>query len=314
MSKNIAILGATSHIAKGLIFEFSKQKEEYKLILFVRNKEKLFKFLLEYNINVNLDILGFDDFNNHNYDVIINCVGVGTPTGYNSLEENILSLNEKYDNMVLNYLTLKKNTLYIYMSSGAVYGTEYEKPIDEDTVFPICVSKIGEKEYYAISKIYTETKHRALNYLNIVDLRIFSYFSRFVDLNANYLITEMVKAVKEKRIFKTNSVNITRDFITSEDLFNIIEKCMLKDKINCFFDVYSKSPVTKIELIDFFKKNFNMKVEYTDGKNILNVTGTKSLYYSTNRKASKIVDYTPIGTSIENIRKELIFLLKKHNE
>ena len=55
MKNRIAILGATSHIAKGLILNFIKSKEN-ELFLFARIPKKVKKFLQENNLPLNRHI------------------------------------------------------------------------------------------------------------------------------------------------------------------------------------------------------------------------------------------------------------------
>lgn len=311
--KKVAILGATSHVAKGLIYEFSKS-EEYCLFLFVRNKQKMEKFLEENSIStLNKIVLEFSELKMNLYDVIINCVGVGTPSGYINLEENILTLNEKYDNLVLEYIRERPTTKYIYLSSGAVYGKEYKRPIDEETTLNLAVNCIEESDYYLISKIYTEAKHRALKNYSIVDIRLFSYFSSFVDIDANYLTTEMIKAVISKEDFITNSNDIARDYISSGDLFQIITKIiMYKETINDYFDTYSKRFVRKSELLNLFNKKYGLKIKYTDSAKVVTVTGTKSEYYSLNRKLERVLGFVPTKSSEECIEHETDIILLKY--
>jgi len=301
----IAILGATSHIAKGLIYEFSN-KRDYEIVPFVRNKKKLELFIKENGIDYYGEIFEISEFGNLNYDVVINCIGVGTPNGYNDLEENILELNEKHDNKILEYIKKNPKTKYIYLSSGAIYGKEYFEPINVNTKLTVDVNNIVESDFYLISKLYTETKHRALSHLNIIDIRVFSYFSRFIDLDARYLVTDMIKAVQKNKTFETNKNDIVRDYVGAEDLVQMIEKIMEKDKINDWFDLYSLKPIKKSELIDLFVGELGMKVAYLDNSNAITVTGNKSEYYSLNRKAEEVLGYIPNYSSFDIIGRSVL--------
>lgn len=306
--KIVAILGATSHIAKGIIYEMSKQKKN-KLILFARNIDNLKKFLKSNNINETENIFLLEEFGKENVDIIINCIGVGTPAGYKKMKEDIICVNEKYDNMIIKYLEKNKSTIYIYLSSGAIYGKEHAKPIDKDIKLNVDVNNIAESDFYFISKLYTETKHRAMKELNIVDIRIFSYISKFIDLDSKYLLTEMIKCVIEKRPFFTNRNNISRDYVSQEELTCLIEKIIKRESVNDWIDIYSKQQVTKFQLIEYFQKKYGLEVIYENNVDILTVTGNKNEYYTLNKKAEELFGYVPNKTSldiIEEILKELI--------
>jgi nucleoside-diphosphate-sugar epimerase len=297
--KKIAIFGATGHIAKGLIYHFYKKKDVYELFLFARSHTKLEKFLFELGITGQISIHGFEDFENYQYDAIINGIGFGSPQKLKESFSEVFFLTEKFDNIILEYLKKNQEVLYINFSSGAVYGQTFQKAAEKDTCNSISVNQICPKDYYAIAKLNSETKHRALEHYNIVDLRIFSYFSRFIDLNIRYLVNDMINSIKEKKVFFTTRESIVRDFVHPEDLFFLIENCLSQDKINDVFDVYSLKPVSKLDLL----QEFNLKYEIKDDVDIINVTGIKNFYYSTNKRA-EMLGYRPRYKSIEVIKSE----------
>ncbi|OGS46372.1 MAG: hypothetical protein A2539_01150 [Elusimicrobia bacterium RIFOXYD2_FULL_34_15] len=309
-NQKIAILGATSHIAKGLIYNFDKEKR-HNLFLFARNLKKLRNFLKQINCKSSSKINTFEKFANYNYDVIINCVGLGTPKKVKKANGNIFKLTEKFDNIILNYLTNDNNkTLYINISSGAVYGTDFTKPVNYSTFSKWNVNNIKESEYYGITKLYSEAKHRSLEHLNIVDLRVFSYFSRFIELDSGYLLTDIIACIRNKKKIITSNENITRDFVHPKDLFELIRKCMNKKNINDAFDVYSKKVITKFEILNFFKKNYNLEYEIDNNINVYSITGKKSEYYSRSKKAQKL-GYLPKFVSVESIITESKEILNK---
>jgi nucleoside-diphosphate-sugar epimerase len=77
--------------------------------------------------------------------------------------------------MVLGYLKLHKETKYIFLSSGAVYGGNYQKPVDENTVATIDINNLKSTDWYTLAKLYAEAKHRALSNFSIVDVRVFNW-------------------------------------------------------------------------------------------------------------------------------------------
>jgi hypothetical protein len=75
---------------------------------------------------------------------------------------DIFKITEKYDDMVLEYLKLHKETKYFFLSSGAVYGGNYQKPVDENTVATIDINNLKSTDWYTLAKLHAEAKHRAL--------------------------------------------------------------------------------------------------------------------------------------------------------
>jgi nucleoside-diphosphate-sugar epimerase len=138
---------------------------------------------------------------------------------------NIFSLTEKFDNMALRYLEFHPKTVYINFSSGAVHT------ITPDALKP--------EHFYGVAKLYQEARHRALSKLNIVDIRVFSYFSRFVDPDSGYFLTELIKCIKRNSVFVTTPCDFIRDFLSSEDLFNLVCLVIKARPFNDVVEAYS---------------------------------------------------------------------------
>jgi len=297
---NIAILGATSQIAQDLILSFS-ENTNYNLSLFGRNTSS----------DGQRQIQLYSDFNkNQNYDVIINFVGVGDPVKAQKMGSDIFKITEKYDNLALDYLKQNSKTKYIFLSSGAVYGGNYQKPVDKDTVATIDINNLKPTDWYTLAKLYAEAKHRSLSNLSIVDVRVFNYFSHTQDMNARFLITDIVRAINNNEIFKTSRNDTTRDFITPFDFYNLIQVIINYDSVNIALDCYTKSPISKIDLLTTLKKKFGLSYVFDLNTDIINATGEKINYYSKNKSASKI-GYRPKYSSIDAIVKEISFIYKQ---
>lgn len=310
--KNMAILGATGHIAKNIIFHFCTQRK-YKLFLYVRSPEHMQNFLkiigLD-NSDDDITIKTYDEFKNGNFNIVINCVGRGDPGKLKAIGSSIFRLTERFDNLVLDYLEKAPDTLYINFSSGAVYGTEFNSFVSEKDLATIDINNIDSSNFYRIAKINSEAKHRALNTFNIIDLRIFNFFSRFIELKSNYFISELLSCIKQGKELKTGPVDIVRDYVHPKDLIDLIEKCIENHSLNDAYDVYSLSPVRKFTILDYFSKEYGLKCIIKDDVNKSTLTGEKNIYYSKNRKAEKLC-YMPKFTSLDCIIKESEEILRK---
>lgn len=308
--KKIAILGATGHIGKSLTYLMGKSGK-YDLVLFSRSTEKTNEFL----VNTGLDqgvyaVRNYDAFFKDMYDVVINCVGIGDPKKLKELGSEIFRLTETFDNMVLDYLETHSGALYINFSSGAVYGTDFSEPADENKTLSLDVNNISPSNYYGIAKLNSEAKHRALSQYNIVDIRIFAYFSIFIDLSSRYFITDVIYAVRNKEQLVTNKNNIMRDYIYPDDLFSLIRKCMEQPKLNDVFDAYSLKPISKFEILDYFSREYGLEYVIRKDATILTATGSKDNFYSINKRAEKI-GYAPLHTSLDAIIKETSIIFNR---
>jgi len=301
----IAILGATSQIAQDLILSFSKYKD-YDFSIFGRNVALLQKWINSENLSDKYQVQEYSEFGNHQkYDVIINFVGIGDPVKAKKMGSDIFQITEQYDDMALEYLKQHKKTKYIFLSSGAVYGGNYQEPVNKDTVAIIDINNLKSTDWYAISKLYAEAKHRSLTELSIVDVRVFNYFSHTQDMNARFLITDIVRAIKNKKVFKTSADNIIRDFITPPDFYRLIQVIIDFKPINTVLDCYTKSPVSKFDLLDGLKEGFGLQYKVDKNVDIVNATGTKMNYYSLNNKIVDNLKYTPQFTSLNGIIQEM---------
>lgn len=306
----VAILGATSHIAKGLIFHF-KDDESIELHCYARDLEKVKSFsrLINYK---NPILKSFHELNDDHLDAVINCIGITYTSALNSLNENVFELTEIFDNIVLNYIRQNPETTYINFSSGAVYGTSFNQPASLNTKTIIDVNNILSEDYYRIAKLNSEAKHRSLNDFNIIDLRIFGYYSRFIDLTKNYLMTDILSSIRENRTLKTRPTDIIRDYIHPKDLSKLVKACFEAKKINEALDVRSKYPVSKMEILNFFKQNYNLNFEIDENYVGYSATGEKLNYYSAINN-SVIIKLKPDYSSIECIAVETEELLKYFN-
>lgn len=301
--KKIALLGATGYIGKSLLSEFFLEKNKYTLHLFSRSKSKLKSLTRIIPKGFTCEFHSYDEFQLFDYDVIINCTGIGDPSVLKKNPSAIFKVTEEIDTLIIEYLIKKPKTLYINLSSGAVYGDNFKRPLTNETDSILHINAMSMSEYYAIAKINSEAKHRSLINLNIVDLRVFAFFSSLVNADSSFLMSEIAYCIKNKKVFETNEDNIIRDYITSKDLFSLLQLVMKKGKLNDFFDVYSKKPVSKFELLDSLKNKYRLEYRVKEGTKT-NISLLKKVYYSKNKKA-EILGYVPEFSSLKGIEYEI---------
>jgi len=304
----IAILGSTGHVGKNIIYYFSKEKN-FELFLFTRDEKKLEKITLQHGIKNNFSIRKYDEFNDSQYNVIINCVGLSDPARIEASKGEILESTRTFDILTLEYLKNFSETKLINFSSGIVYGGEFSFPITDTVLIDETYNYKNIKSEYALSKINSEIKHRAFKHLNIIDLRLFSFFSRFMDLESKFFMSEVVSSIKENKTLFTDNTNFYRDYIHPEDLFLFIKKCVNKNSINGAFDLYSKKPIGKFEVLASLESKYGLKYKIDSGTKVINPTGFKKNYYSKSRKAD-LLGYKPKYSSLDTISEELPYFLK----
>ena len=125
-----------------------------------------------------------------------------------------------------------------------------------------------------------------------------------MDLSSRFLISEIISSIKQNKKLITNEFDFYRDYIHPKDLFSLLKKCINKNTINDVFDLYSKKPIGKFELLDSLKDNFGLQYEIRPNSGFSSPTGFKKNYYSESRKA-KLLGYKPQYSSIETIVNEM---------
>ena len=295
----IAVLGATSQIAKDLILSFSTQ-EDHHLNLFARRPDCVKKWLDNVGLAERYLVDEFGGFGAQEFDVIINFVGVGNPAQTAAMGASIYDVTLQYDELSLNYVRHHPECRYVFLSSGAAYGSCFNSPVDVGTKGTIDINNLQPQDWYGVAKLFAECRHRAHPELPIIDIRVFNYFSRTQDMNARFLITDIVRAIRDNTVLQTSAEYMVRDFIGPSDFYQLIRAILTSPANNDVLDCYSKAPIDKPTLLAAMQDRFGLKYEISKTNASVNATGSKSHYFSLNDKA-KNYGYHPALSSIDSI-------------
>ena len=303
----ISLLGASGSIGKTLVNLFNIKK--YKNInLYVRNVKKMRDFISQNNINNDFSVYEIGDFENHSHEVIINAVGVSSPKKLENCGDLLFRITEGIDNRILSYLEKKPKSLYINFSSGAIYNGNFCEEVGKRTSSSYPVNNLDSQHMYSIVKLNSEAKHRCLPELNIVDLRVFSFFTRFVNLNSGFFMAQAINSIRNNSLFEVTSEDIVRDYVHPLDLMALIELCINSFELNTAFDVVSARPVKKMEILEVLHKKYGLKYKINQEISVHNASGDKNVYFSGFNRASEI-GYFPKYTSVSVIKDEAKFFL-----
>jgi nucleoside-diphosphate-sugar epimerase len=305
----IAILGATSEIAKDLICSF-EANENYELSLFSRRPQVVQGWLDKKKFPKKYTSQVYESFSiGSDFDALINFVGVGNPAQAAAVGASIFDVTQEYDEMALNYLRHHPNCKYIFLSSGAAYGSNFNSPVDEKSNAFIEINRLKPQDWYGISKLYAEGRHRSLAYLPIVDIRVFNYYSHTQSIDSRFLIADIVRAIRDKKILITSSDFIVRDFIGRNDFYQLVKKILVSTAKNDVVDCYSKATIDKPSLLKVMGENFGLQYEFGKAPYGVDATGIKSHYYSLNRRAQDF-GYCPTLSSLEVLLMESEIFLR----
>lgn len=296
----IAILGATSQIAKDLILSFAVNNQ-HELVLFARRPDAVTQWLKQVNLAQRYTTAGFAAFtSDEHFDAVLNFVGVGNPAQAAAMGAAIFDVTLKYDEMALAYVQQHPVCRYIFLSSGAAYGSSFETPADANSKAVIDINHLQPQDWYGVAKLHAECRHRALPQLPIVDIRVFNYFSHTQDIEARFLITDIVRAIRDKIVLKTSADYVVRDYLHPSDFYQLISVMLAAPlKTNTVVDCYSLAPIDKPTLLNSMREKFQLEFELYDSAG-LNATGGKPHYYSLNSLAADF-GYRPTLTSLESV-------------
>jgi nucleoside-diphosphate-sugar epimerase len=300
----IAILGATSQIAKDLVRSFHACGTA-DLVLYARNPSAVTDWLSTVGLPERYGVADFESFSAaEHFDAILNFVGVGNPAQAAAMGATILEITLQYDELALDYLRQHPTCRYIFLSSGAAFGSNFDKPVDESSKAIFAINSFSAQDWYGVAKMHAECRHRSLPHFPIVDIRVFNYFSHTQDMSARFLLTDVVRAIRDKTVLQTSSDYIVRDFIHPEDFYQLVAAILSAPATNETVDAYSKAPVDKPSLLKAIGEKYELRNEITQATTSVNATGNKEHYYSRNNKAAKF-GFKPRLTSLEGVMLEI---------
>lgn len=306
----LAILGATSQIAKDLVLSFAEQGS-HELVLYARRPEVVTQWLSSIGLAGRYVVADFAAFStDESFDAVLNFVGVGDPAQSTAMGATIFDVTLKYDELALDYVRKHPDCRYIFLSSGAAYGASFDSPVDENTKAVIAINDLHPQDWYSVAKVHAECRHRAMAHLPIVDIRVFNYFSHTQDMEARFLITDIVRAIRDNTVLKTSAANIIRDFLHPSDFRRLISAILAAPATNVAIDCYSKAPIDKISLLEKLQLKFNLQCENFNNTIGVNATGNKTYYYTLNKRAEEF-GYKPMLTSLDGILYEIDLLINK---
>ncbi len=305
----IALLGATSQIAKDLIVSFAAHTE-HELVLFARRPDIALLWLRSVGLESRYNVSKFEAFSDDkHFDTILNLVGVGNPVQALAAGNSIFETTLKYDEMAIKYQINHPACRYVFFSSGAAYGSKFTHPVDVSTTAAVPINNMLPQDWYGVSKLHAESRHRALAHLPIVDIRVFNYVSWTQDMSARFFITDILRSIKKGETLFVSKENIIRDYIGPDDLFKLISLIISSSATNDVVDCYTLAPVDKLTLLINMNEKFGLIYTIDEAPTPVNATGVKLNYFSKNYRAASF-GYVPSKNSLETVCEQASLALR----
>jgi nucleoside-diphosphate-sugar epimerase len=300
---HIAILGATSQIAKDLVQSFMAQSE-HQLSLFARSPQVVTQWLKQSvfeDLEKRHQVLDFTQFSAEaHFDALINFVGVGNPAQAVAMGASIFDVILQYDTLALDYVRSRPQCKYIFLSSGAVYGANFNEPASHSVQASIAINHLQPQDWYGAAKLHAECRHRALAHLPIVDIRVFNYISASTDASAAFFTSEMLRAIQTRTTLAASRSSMVRDYLGPEDFHQLVQKILTAPATNAVVDCYTLAPVEKMALLAAAQERYGLVYTLSDAATGTNATGLKKNYFSTHPGAQAF-GYAPTKTALANV-------------
>jgi len=304
----VAILGASGHLGLSLC-HFMDRDTDWRISAYARKPGLLVAQTSGHLRPAEINVRHIDEFPDDGYDIILNCVGLGDAGQIARAGAGLMQVTERFDDLILESLAKTPRSLYVAFSSGAIFGRDLPDPIQAGQLVTIDPSTKSGSIGYTIAKLNSEVKHRLNPTLNVVDIRLYGYFSRFQPMVGEYVMSAIVACLSAGEALVTGSVDIVRDYIHPSDLLRLINCCFQARPINAAVDAFSLAPVKKFELLQRLDRDFGLKYQLSDGPSGENAS-TRLIYYSLDHSGSDI-GFTPCFTALDAVVDELKFLLQQ---
>jgi nucleoside-diphosphate-sugar epimerase len=247
-------------------------------------------------------------FGRDHYDALINFVGAGDPARVAQMGAKIVDVTLRFDKLAIDYVRSWPKCRYLFLSSGAVYGGDFERPADAEKACRLRVDHLCARDFYAIAKLRAEQAHRILYALPIVDIRVFSYFSRTLKMSSRFFIGDVLRAILGRQTLETSDLPMIRDFLHPRDFSALISSLLGGDPINAAIDCYTVAPVEKCVLLSEMRSRFGLSYQLVESAPWVRSLH-KQYYYSLNRQAA-VFGYQPAFSSIQCVLQEASHILE----
>lgn len=289
MTTRIAILGATGHIGRALA-DLYASREGYRLSLFSRRPHETAGAYRGLSHVSHHDIAHLDLAD---ADIAINAVGIGDPADVPIRGREIYQLTMEYEDRIERALEGNTGCLTVFMSSGAVYG-KLDAPAGAATPIIQSFNAIAPADWYGLSKVAAELRHREQVSRRVIDIRVFGFLSVHLALNAQYFMSSAYRSLLDGTRFATTSHDMHRDYIGADELAAIIDGAASQDTVNTAVDTYTISPAGKFELLERLAQ-LGLKWQVSEQS----AGAQERVWYSSEWRKAEQFGYMPKRSSLE---------------
>jgi nucleoside-diphosphate-sugar epimerase len=285
----IAILGATGTLGLSLAHEFAADPRG--LVLFARHPDRLANEPFAASVGV----CPLGEFKAADFDLVINAIGAGDPGRVAAIGAEILEITDRWDGRVLD--TMDARTRYVFLSSGAVHGSDLSEPVGGDSRLSIPVNDRAVVPPYIMAKILAEARHRHLLNRSILDLRVFAYADATLPRDGHFFLCELARSIGSQLPFKTSATDMVRDYASRTEVAAMIRCWEAAGARNTPLDVYTRAPARKSDILRLAQERFGIEIDYC--ADIAHSGTAEKPFYASLDRAAAALGYTPERTALE---------------
>ena len=250
--KHVAIVGASGHIGSSLAAAIAG-RAGMRVDLYSRRPEATRARALHWRerrlIAADLVHRPIEALEFKGCDVVVNALGLGSPARIAAAGRSVLALTLDWEERMRAALGRCPDALYVYLSSGAVYGPLVEGAATAASTASLAINSLEPADAYGRAKFMAETMHRGWSHGRVLDVRVFGYVSGEIGLDEAFFAAQMFKALVAGAVFHTGAHDMVRDYVGPEELLALIEAAAATAELNEAVDIYSMRPVGKFELM-----------------------------------------------------------------
>ncbi len=242
-------------------------------------------------------------FQKHIFDVVIHLAAL---TAHSQIVDNkfeALDINlTGTKNLLQAFNAHCKNALFVYASTGKVYGVAEAVPITENT-FPKPMNILGKSKYITekVIDFYAQPDNQYLI------TRIFNIYGG--RQKENFIVPTIVKQLKEGKQLHLGNITDQRDYLYVDDFVNAFVGCIdAKEQLGNFeiINIGSGIPTSVGDIIHAFERclDIGIQIESDPGKFRKDEMPVE---YCDNSKLKKLTGWNPqysLDTAIDRICKE----------
>ena len=267
LERRILIIGGTGFFGKSILSYINKNFKSSKIIILSRNVKALDE---KHFPNINISKINTDICELEKIPDVDQIIYAATPTSKENYQKDGINIIKNVNQGIKSFGDLVRKDNFkgeiLYTSSGAIYGphSKLEKIAEDANIIDYAEFSF-DKKIYAESKKYSENviQDLAKDGFKVSIARCFAFIGSYLDLNAHFIIGNILNSIIENKKFTLVSTNrVYRSFMHTDDLSEWLLKILdISSNLCPIYNVGSDESYELRDLVRKFKKIYGLNYE-----------------------------------------------------